>query len=503
MGLFISDVSQALWSDVFAIQVAPPTVIEGVSLGFMGFVGQFEWGPAESVYTPLDTVDFLNTFAPTGAPRQSTGYRALKGRPNLSVKVVRVLHSDAVAASKAIVGTGGNINLAAKYKGTLGNSIVVTQAAAASGVTTNRDFTVSLTDPVTGTTSESYPDVPLPNGGGLVTVNVASSLLLASFTLDSAMTVFPANGSTNLASGSNGSAVTSADYTGTQGANDKGVALFEAESEVFVVAHDDCGDTNRAAINAAFAAHADYMGDRTAVVDASPNDANWAAVKAEVTGGLVDSRVIFCGAWTTILDDGGVAVNSPLSTFVANIFCNVPAFQSHAWRDDRITKYYAAINSIVSNFSVVAPVVRRDALNMGICLPIKLKSGKYSTQHDRNTNTSPSQRFMVTRRINDYLARSLVAGSDSFVNGPNVTDQQRQLKMAVDSFMGRVGRLGYLATDASGVPLFSVDIKGVNNSVSIGLGQFSIAINATSPAPMEKIFLLMNVNPFVVVTTQQ
>lgn len=503
MGLFISDPSQALWSGVFAVQISPPTVIEGVSLGFMGLVAQYEWGPAETVYTPIDTVDYLNTFAPPGAPRQSGGYRTTKGRPNLSLKVVRVLHADAVAATLVSAGTGGNENFAAKWKGTLGNNIVVTQNAAASGISTHRDFVVSLTDPVTGTTSESYLDVPIPTGAGNVVVDVSRSLLLASFTLDSAMTVFPANGAHNLTSGTNGSAITSHDYTGTQGSTDAGVALFEAEAEVFVVCHDDCGDTNRTAINDAFVAHADYMGDRMSVTDASPNDADWAAVVAEVTGGIVDQRNVFCGAWTTILDDGGVAVQSPLSSFIANVFCNVPAFQSHAWRDNRITQYYAAINSIVANFSVIAPVVRAQALSLGICLPIKLTSGRYAMQHDRNTNTDPRFRFSITRRINDYLARSLVAGSDAFVNAPNVTDQQRKLAAAIDDFIGRAGRQGYLATDSGGVPIYSVDRISPNSPTTVGLGEFFVAINAQSPSVMEKVFLLMGINPFTVVTTPQ
>jgi hypothetical protein len=495
MGLFIDSTAEAEFAGAFALEIDAPKTIEGVSLGYIGFVGQFSWGPVQQVVTPENGADFLNTFEPAGSPRTSNGYRALKGRKKLKLKVVRALAADAAAATNVLVATGGNITSTAKYKGTLGNAITRQIKAAASGDGAKRDFVFTLTDPVTGSTVETYSDVPLPAGGVQVTVDVSKSKLLASLVVAGAVTGWPANGTAALTGGSNGAALIASDYVGTEGLSDKGVALFENESEVRILCHDDCGNGIRAAVNAGFAAHEQYMDDRIAIVDTDADAANWAAVKAAVTGGLVSDRALPCGAWVQIFDDGGNLVTTPFSTFIASARINLEPHQSHAWRADRVTDYYTAIQGVVANFSVHSPQIKKEAFALGIQLPIKLTSGRWAAQHDRNSNTSVAKRYTTRRVMTDYLALSLVGGVDEYVNGPNSVEGNRELSgVVVKNFLEREKQKGRIAA-------YSINTS-MNTSASIGAGEFTVAISAITISPREKIFFLLNVGPTVTITEQ-
>jgi hypothetical protein len=493
---FLQNQSQAESAGVYAVEIAPPKIIDGVPNGYVGFVGQFAWGPRQAVVAPASGGEFLDIFEPAGSPRTSNGYRALKGRKRLPLKIVRAIAADAVAATKVTAGTNGNINAAAKYLGVLGNSISQQLKAAASGDAAKRDLVFTLTNANSGTTTEVYPDVPLPAGGVQVVVDVSKSKILTSLTIDGTMTVFPANATANLTGGSNGSALAAGDYTGTEGATDKGVALFEAHRDVRVVCHDDCGNALRAAVNAAFISHKSFMGDRMAVLEGNPDAADWATVKAVLAGAFIDDGVVYLGAWCTVLDDSGAPVTSPISTFVASALMNLEPQQSHSWWDDSATDYYTAIQSIVAGFAFEGPQVKKEALLLGICLPTQLTSGRWAMQHDRTTSQTNGKKFAVRRRVLNYLGLSLAAGLRSWVNGPNVSDDNITIKGLVDDFLDREKRKGRITA-------FSTDITTVNTAASLGAGEFSIAINATSPAPREKMFLLMNVGPTVAVADAQ
>lgn len=495
-GLFIDSPDAATFAGVFPVEIDAPRTIEGAAQGYIGFVGQFAWGPEQAVYTPENGADFLNTFEPAGSPRSSTGYRALKGRKKLKLKVVRALAADAVAASNVLVATGGNITSVARYKGPLGNAITRQIKAAASGDGTKRDLVYTLTDPVTGSTVETYSDVPLPAGGVQVTVDVSKSKLLGSLVVAGTVTAWPANSTAALTGGSNGAALGTTDYTGTQASNDKGCALFEDETEVRIVLHDDCGDANRAAINAAFADHAVFMGDRIAIVDCDSDAANWAAVKAARTGSLIVDRCLFAGAWTKIFDDSGALVTSPFSTFIASARINLEPHQSHSWRSDRVTDYFTAIQDVVAAFGVHSPQIKTEAFALGIQLPIKLTSGRWSAQHDRNTNTAVSKRYTTRRVYTDYLALSLVAGVDEYVNGPNSTEGNRELSgVVVKNFFDR-------EKSRKRIEAFTIDTS-MNTGASVAAGSYLIKCSATTISPREKIIFLLNVGPTVTIAEDE
>ena len=59
MSLFTSSISVIQQPGVFLIEVASPTVIDGVPNGYVGVVGQGEWGPVNQLYIPTSGADML------------------------------------------------------------------------------------------------------------------------------------------------------------------------------------------------------------------------------------------------------------------------------------------------------------------------------------------------------------------------------------------------------------------------------------------------------------
>ncbi len=484
MPLFIDNEAQADSAGVWALEQTPARTIDEISLGYVGLVGQFEWGPKQAIDTPDDGVDFLNTFAPAGAPRASSGYYAVMQRRGFTKKIVRVLGSGSAAATATLAGTGGNVTATAKYHGTLGNSIAIAISAATDGTSTKRNITVTLTDAITGTTTEIYEN----QANTAHAIDVTASKLLASLATTGAITVWPANGS--LSAGSNGSAAASSDYLGTPGAADKGLALFENDPDVRVVVVDDCGSSLRAAVNDGLAAHAQLQRDRIAVVQVGEPTDDWATVKAAYDAALKIDRVIPIPGWLGARDDGGVERTTPAATFAATALVNLQPQESHAWRDDSVTKYYAGATRIIAGFSSASRTVRAEAQKLGLCIPVLTGKGKVTFLHDR----TGAGTFAVTRRVTDFLALAIVPATDPWTNGPNVAEQNREIKAAIEIFCGQQvdkGRLVAFETDTS-----------MNTALTLGAGLWTIAIKGRSPAPREKILLKFNVGPQVEITTE-
>lgn len=494
--LFIDNESQAHSPGVYALEIAAPTFIDEVSSGYIGIVGQFAWGPIQQVVTPSSTGDFLDIFEPRGSPRTSTGYLAMKGRRGFTCKVIRALASDAVAATATMSGTAGDTVATARYEGTFGNSFTLTQAAATSGNSAKRKYTVTVTSATSGTSTESFDEVDLPTGTD-VEVDVSDSKLLESLVLDGTMTAFPTNATVAFTSGSNGSALAASDYVGTAGGNDKGVALFEADTDIRVIVHDDCGNSIRAAVNLGFATQCTTDKDRRCFLDGDSDAADWATVQAYVVSGLITDRVTFCGAWVTILDDAGVTRTVPFSTFCASAYLNLQPQESYAWHADVCTQYYQAITGVVANFAWSARTITDTATEtsaVSICLPSKTTRGKFVALHGHNTDKT----FVTTRKIKDFFALSIQPAWDTFVNGPNLASDNLTIKAVSDAFFSDQEKKGRIASPDKGVRQWVTSITE-NTTSTMGQGKFFLDLTAVNPVDREKMFMRMLIGPTVTV----
>lgn len=483
--LFIDSLALARAAGAYAIEIAPPRVVEDQVVGHVGIPLQCEWGPDNVVGEPAGSADLLATYFPPGSPRTSTGYRALVGRKKMPLRPVRCMKSDAAAASRTIAVTGpGTLIITALYKGTLGNSITTEVKAASDGDPNHFDLEVVLTDTVTGTTRGTIrnievgvdPELPGPE-----------SLLLASVVWGGTPSAIPAldGAPVALTTGTNG--------TGSVGATEYNAAidLLAARDEVFVVVTDDVGSAARAAVNSKLLTHAQSTTRNRLVVLQGDVSASWSTSKTTVATVRGD-RVVFVGAWVQVYDDSGATVTSPASTFIASALANTEPQQSHAWWDEVVTDLYTSIIGIVAPFSTSDPDVQAEATEQGVCLPVRLESGRFAFLHDRTTSLTTGRRYAITRRLKDFFARSILSTIRSFVNGPSLRGRHLEVKALVDGFMGR-------QVTAQRCSAYSSAIDGVNTPASIALGQFALALDATTPAPMEKIGLLLNAGETVTV----
>ncbi len=606
MGLFATSASAVQRPGVFPIEVAPPTVIDGVISGYCAHAFVGEWGPVQTGYVPSSGGDMINNYFPAGSTHTSTGYYSVMRRKAVPWAMCRVLGGAAGIYSVALptfivtgtpgttsntyvcvaknasgasvgspalviatcnatlsssnfptitpaavtgatsydiyrtvsggtpssVGIIGNTNgaalqdkalagdsttppvlnttgwtpatcninnaagqtvaiLVAKWPGTLGNSIVPAIAAATDGNANHFNLTLTLTNPTTGTTTETYPNLSVQ--ATQILPVVTSSLLLASFTVLGTPVTNPSVGTLAMIGGSNGAAVAATDYNTALTA----IGLLPT---ILTQTIDDCGDTIRAATNANVQTAADAKTDRICILQGS--DANTLAQAITDVGSYRDDRVIYAGQWVTVLDDTGTPQMSPFATFIASAIANTEPQQSHAWWDPRVTTYYNGIASLRSTqFSSADEGNQNSCTQQGICLPIKLDSGSFAALHDRTTNvTVVGKRFAVTRRIKDYLAKALRNALVTYVNGPNTLNRWREIKIATDDFLGREVSKGRIAAGVGSSIAFLSDIKTGNTSSSQAAGQFYLTISGTTPAPMEDLFINLNVGPTVVVT---
>lgn len=476
MSLFIDNESAANAPGFYAIDVPPPVVLQGISSGYCGIVFQGEWGPDSTVGEPVSTPEFLDTYFPAGCPRSSTGYRALMRR-RLPLRPVRVVGSAAAAATATIVGTGGNLTATAKYKGTVGNSITITL----SGSGSTRDITVRLRDVAGRQTEEIYAAVPLPSGGNAVTVDVSRSKLLSAMVLASTMTVFPANGTTTMTTGSNG-VVGSAEY-------EAGLALLAARKDVGVVCVDDCGSSARAAVNAALLAHYNLTRDRMVVLQ-DDVDAAYATVKTTV-GGLRSPGVIFSGLWAKCRDDDGVERVTPWATFVASALLALLPHESHAWHDDQVSRLYDAITGYQGPFNPEDPAIQAAAMADGICLPQRRDRGGWALLHDRTTSLTQGKIYATTQRLKIYWSKSIRSGTASYQNGPNARSRRSDQVALVRDFMTRevkAGRCEGFATQ---------DLTTLSDRTN-AIARFSL--RATTPGVQERTFLIVEAGESVVIS---
>jgi len=491
MSLFVESFELQRAPGAVAVEVTPPVVIEGVVLGYLGYVFAGEWGPVNVVGEPSGTPDFLRTYFPPGSPHTSQGYIGITGRKRVPIRPVRITKNAVVAVTTKAAGAG-TYTATAKHPGVLGNSIALTWKAPTDGVAAHRDLEIVLTNATTGVTRERLRNVVLGTSP-----DCSASILLASLVFSGLADALPAAETTeNLGvttAGSDGDALTATEYTAA-------LALLAVRGEVAVVCTDNPGNSLRADVNDAVVAHVVATRNRLAVVQSSNPSETWANVKTYVNAhspSVRSDRVLHEGAWVQVKDDAGVAQTTPFATFIASALCNLEPQQSHAWWDDRVTGVYnTAIAGIVAPFSTDDEDVRGEATDLGIGLPIRLSNGAYASLHDRTSSLTSGKRFTITRRLKDFFAKSITAGIQSFVNGTNWRGRQLDVKSVVDEFLGRQD--AQARPDDPRLVAWSTSIAN-NTPSSVAAGNFLLAFDGQTPSVMEKIGLMLNVGEGVTV----
>jgi len=500
MGLFVTSKAAALRHDVFAIEKTPPAVIKPTGFGKACLVEQFPWGPAQTLTTPTSRGALLNMIAPPGMARTGSGYLSAirKGFPTLAF--VRVIDPTAVAASAVINKTGPTalVTVTLKYKGTAGNSVVVTSGAASDGDANHFNITVSVTG-ASGTTTDIIHNVNVSGTGAdaLPTqADIDRTILIGSVVKNSAGV--PILASTTCTSGTDGT-IDGTTYVGTQGANDKGVAKLEGARDIDHFFCGDPGNSFRATVNAGFKAHADYMTDRVAYLNG--NSGNTAAQAVTDVANYRSQRVVYCDPWVYLYDDvDGTKRLVASASFAGSVASQLSPSTSIAWKSGEVIAMLGGIVDLEADRGEAAA----SNTTAGIATFIREDDGGFTIEAGvvSIAPTTPAKALHTRTRMGHYIARSIKQSLRSSVDAPNVPLNQQDCVDAVTAFMETLK--GNASRDPNNTPHiidYAIgDLDANNPQAEIDAGDFQLPLDVKTSSGMSRIFLNFNYGETVQIT---
>ena len=211
-------------------QLRLPGAIQGIRTDIIGIVGNFPWGPVNTVTDARNAADPLSIFGPpefgTSNLLNYPSLNAFVRKAIVPAKIVRIDPTSVAAAtstSGTITAGTGTITLNAKYQGLLGDLIARQFVAASNGSATARDLIVQ----VNGSTVERFRNIEVADLAGAITSS--NSRFLAPIVLASPSAMPAVDGSpVLLTGGADGTAVAS-DFVGSVSSN-VGIRRFYADS---------------------------------------------------------------------------------------------------------------------------------------------------------------------------------------------------------------------------------------------------------------------------------
>lgn len=501
MSVFVNSTTAAVPHGVYGIERQVPRVIRAIGTGVAACVAQFPWGPDAELVTPESSADLVNMFMPAGCDRvNSTGCAAIVDKAFPTLKIVRVVGSTAAKASVDIPEEGSGsvgdiVAVVAKYKGLLGNSIVVTISNATDGDADKFNLKATLTG-ANGTTEDTVENIDFSEAD-------APAVTLTNTKLIGAITQIapgrPGNGTYNLTGGVSGT-VASADYIGTAGAGDEGIALLETDRNIRHVFIDDCGDSLRSATNAGLQAHAILMGDRQVYVIGNKglSVANLKTDKLNYTS----DRVLYCDPWVRVLVDGQL-VDAPSAPFFACVASRIPPSLSIAWKGQPIGEMLAGIRGLVTQRG---PNVLADLASNGINTLITEEDGSFRIESDNVASfvSSPDTGGLTRRRMADYIVISGARSLRPYTDAPNITELHDEEVIMLRNFLA--GLKANKKVDVFNLPFiddFQIeDVASANPTNELAANKFQLPFKVKTGSQQSWIYLLATVGPTVTITQQ-
>lgn len=500
MGLVITSKVQALRHGAYIIEQTPPAIVNPIGVGVAAIVAQFPWGPAQTLVTPSSTADRIATFAPPGMDHTGSGYLCMTQKAFPLLKVVRVVAASGEAAATATVNKTGPtamLTLTLNSVGTAGNAVTWQTTAASDGDPNHFNLIVTVSG-ASGNTVDQVQNLNYSGVGADSTPNLTSLRLLGSITkLTSGVPIL----TTGTFSGGTDGAVVSSDYVGTQGLGDKGFAKLEGDKTIRHFFTDDPGSSLRSAVNTGGQAHADFEGDRIFYTN-GPSGQSVSAAQTDVAN-FRSINVIYVDPWCYVNNDvDGTMQLVPSAPFAASLGANLSPSTSIAWKNNEATRLLDAIVKLEADRGDAAAANTAQ----GIVTLIPELAGGFSFEAGVNTEApvDPSKKTDTRTRMLQYIGTALVGFVRPFTDGPNTTDNQQNIVEATDRFLDNLKRNS--TRDSNHLPNiidYSIaPLSSVNDSFSLANGEFSIPISIQLPAPMSKIFFLLNIGETVTITSQ-
>lgn len=478
MGIFRSS-DPTTWDDVDGIVIdesAPPPNVQGVAANIAICLAQAQRGSGDLV-----EVGSIGEIHELYGKSDSYGLNlALKNKKFGRLKIVRVIASDAVQATKAFESSStARITFSAKQgKGVFGNSIQVKIEA---GSTSGKKYTIQDTNTGAVFPLEVYDNVAIAS---VTSATFAASNLITAVVNSTAAE--PDNAAfTALATGSDGT-VANTDYE---------AALVKCEIEAagnFIFL-----DSYNATRNGYLEAHAVATQDKMVILAGAEGDSVSTAVTDVANFRDTEGRIIYAFPWVkTVI--GGVDVYQSPASWVASVLSQTaphidPAFVANAG-------FLTGITGLKLAMSRAQYINLKDAGIMGFeydaDIGHKIKSGVV-------TQIANSSKVMVLRRrMADFLTNSAAKFLKNYQNAVNSKQNRNLVKGAFLQFIDSLERDGILPKDSevtSGLAKL-VDVNSLNTDASIAAGFFKILWKQRIFSSMRYIVLQAEIGESVVVT---
>ena len=603
----------------YAIEVPPPSVLVPTNTGIGAMVGQFDWGPVQSLYTPSSQKDIYNTYAPAGMNRATSGFLCLQRKAFPLLKINRILGASSAAAYVNVLsgtstasavthvsGTGGTVSLTgtlansvttleidittggsgttavfqvkvngvvtltaltastgtamtgtgmtavfgagtyvtsdvytayneavlltvtSKYAGVAGNSITVTTSAPTDTSGGPANFThfnmsVSVTG-VSGTTTDVFQNLNYSGTGTNSAPNLLNAILTGAITFGYNAGSTPAGltggaafytaggtvasagffGTFSMSGGANGSAIAAADYVGTAGLADKGLALCETDLLVRHVFSDFPGSTIQLAVNQGLQAHAVYMGDRVCYINGPQGQSVSAAEAYHVSNSLVSDRTVYCDPWVYINDEvTGAMTLVPSAPFACSVATQLPTSTSISWKNPEVTQNM--LSGIVG-IEILRGVAAGANTLVGICTFQPEQLGGFSIEAGVVTEavSDPSRARLTRRRVGDLVATTFVRETRGFIDSPNVPSNQNNIVQALVALLeGLKDAKDFDPNHHDHILNYGVQsLAAANTPASLANGLFIIPVQVQTSSGIEKLFLAIQFGESVQVAVQ-
>jgi hypothetical protein len=457
---------------------APPAGVQSVGSGTVILVGQFQRGPQV-----LKPVGSTNELYETFGKSDYQGDKELRNKRFSSLKIIRVIASDAAKGAKTFQDAGGSpadrVTFTAKHKGLYGNLIKITIEA---GSVSGKKYTVQdlNTDASTYFPTEVYDNVAIAD----VVTKLAGSKLV-DVTLVSAGAE-PANvAATALVGGSDGT-IADTDY-------ENALALAEADGAGNFVFFDVYNQTRNSYLKIHVGLTQDKMCICAELEDdtVSENETDVALLRD------VDGRVIYASNWIETVINGSKVYTSPAS-WLASILSQTSPHVDPASSEN--SQFLYGVTGVKKNLS------RTDFKRLmaaGVCsfefdndIGFKVRSGVV-------TQIANSSKLMIfRRRMADWITGSLGKFLKVYQNNVNSADKRTACVGAMKSWDGQQEILGILPKDSEveGGKAKIYDGKTLNSNDSIAQGKFFIKVKRRIYSSMRFIVLIAEIGESVVVT---
>lgn len=479
---------------VFAVENPPPSIVVAEGTGVAVAVGQFPWGPGESLQYPGSPGDFYNMYAPRGMTRTGSAHLSVirKGWPTLGA--VRVQDPAAVAASGLLAASSvTKATVTVKYKGTEGNGVILTVGAANDANANHFNLTASVSG-ASGTTSEVFTNLNISGTGADVLPDLSNSVLLGTFVKTAAG--IPDPGNVTCSGGTNGT-TTATHYVGTPSGSDYGFSLLESDESINHVFTDDCGNSLRAAVNAGLEAHVEFTTDRVGFING--NSGQTAGAAQSDAANYRSTRIVYVDPWAYVYDDTTGAMRlAPSSCWGASLAAQLPPSAAISWRNDAVS----AMLDGIAKLEFDRGGNRGQNTAAGISTLTKRRKGGYTFEADVVTSQTPGETELTRTRMGQFMARSIVDSWEEYTDAPMVTRYQQDMINGAENFLATLVKnkdlnpLFYPYIDAYAV----LDPSSANTEASEANGDFTVPVDTKIGSNMHRVFLSLRYGESVTVS---